>query len=88
MIMEISLCLEYSDISYITREMIDKQIPNSYAQIQVKTEAYNKIVKIEFLAIYDSPNIVDNKQRYDMFVKAYWLDNVESGGGKVSFGGN
>jgi hypothetical protein len=28
-------------------------------------------VKNEFLAIEDMPNIVDGKQRYDMFVKAY-----------------
>jgi hypothetical protein len=52
MILENSLCSEYSDISwYTTRGMIDKQIPNSYAQIQVKIEVYNKIVKNEYLAI-------------------------------------
>jgi putative transposase len=49
----------------------DKQIPNSYPQLQGKIEAYNKIVKNEFLALEDIPNIDDGKQRYDMFVKAY-----------------
>jgi transposase InsO family protein len=44
----------------------DKQIP-----LQGKIETYNKIVKNEFLAIEDIPNIVDGKQRYDIFVKAY-----------------
>ena len=34
-------------------------------------EAYNKIVKNEFLAIEDIPSIDDGKLRYDMFVKAY-----------------
>ena len=34
-------------------------------------EAYNKIVKNEFLAIEDMPNINDGKLRYDIFVKAY-----------------
>jgi hypothetical protein len=33
-------------------------------------EAYNKIVKNEFLAVEALPNIDDGKQRYDMFVKA------------------
>ena len=34
-------------------------------------EAYNKIVKNEFLAVEDIPNINDGKLRYDIFVKAY-----------------
>jgi hypothetical protein len=34
-------------------------------------EAYNKIVKNEFLAVEDIPNIDDGKLRYDMFVKTY-----------------
>ena len=38
---------------------------------QGKIEAYNKIVKNEFLALEDILNIDDGKQRYDMFVKAY-----------------
>jgi transposase InsO family protein len=49
----------------------DKRIPNSYPQLQGKIEAYNKIVKNEFLAIEDIPNIDEGKLRYDMFVKAY-----------------
>ena len=34
-------------------------------------EAYNKIVKNEFLAVEDISSINDGKLRYDMFVKAY-----------------
>ena len=34
-------------------------------------EAYNKIVKNEFIAIEDIPNINNGKLRYDIFVKAY-----------------
>src|ERR671913_622375 len=49
----------------------DKRIPNCYPQLQWKIEAYNKIVKNEFLAIEDISNIDDGKLRYDMFVKAY-----------------
>ena len=49
----------------------DKRIPNSYPQLQGKIEAYNKIVKIEFLALEDIKNIDDGKLRYDMFVKTY-----------------
>jgi transposase InsO family protein len=49
----------------------DKRIPNSYPQLQGKIEAYNKIVKNEFLALEDILNIDDGKLRYDMFVKAY-----------------
>jgi transposase InsO family protein len=49
----------------------DKQIPNSYPQLQGKVEAYNKIVKNEFLAVEDIPTIDDGKLRYDMFVKTY-----------------
>jgi transposase InsO family protein len=49
----------------------DKRIPNSYPQLQGKIEAYNKIVKNEFLALEAIPNIDDGKLRYDMFVKAY-----------------
>ena len=50
----------------------DKRIPNSYPQLQGKIEAYNKIVKNEFLAAEHIPNIDDGKLRYDdMFAKAY-----------------
>jgi transposase InsO family protein len=51
----------------------DKRIPNSYPQLQGKIEAYNKIVKNEFLAVEDIQDIEDDgKLRDDMlFVKAY-----------------
>ncbi len=49
----------------------DKPIPNSYPQLQGKVEAYNKIVKNEFLLVEDIPNVDDGKIRYDMFVRAY-----------------
>ena len=55
----------------VHNQIKDKQIPNSYPQLQGKVEAYNKIVKNEFIALEDIPNIDDGKQRYDMFVKAY-----------------
>ena len=55
----------------VHNQIKDKQIPNSYPQLQGKIEAYNKTVKNEFLAIEDMPNINDGKLRYDMFVKAY-----------------
>jgi len=49
----------------------DKRIPNSYPQLQGKIEAYNKIVKNEFLALENIPDVKDGKLRYDLFVKAY-----------------
>lgn len=49
----------------------DKRIPKFYPQMQGKIEAYNKIVKNEFLALEDIPNVVEGKLRYNMFVKAY-----------------
>ena len=49
----------------------DKPIPARYPQLQGKIEAYNKIVKNEFLAIENIPNIDDGKRMYCMFVKAY-----------------
>ncbi len=55
----------------VHNQIKDKQIPNSYPQLQRKVEAYNKIVKNEFLAVEDIPNTDDGKIRYDIFVKAY-----------------
>ncbi len=55
----------------VYNQIKDKQIPNSYPQLQGKVEAYNKVVKNEFLALEDILNTDDGKQRYDMFVKAY-----------------
>ena len=49
----------------------DKAIPARYPQLQGKIEAYNKIVKNEFLAIENIPNMEEGKRRYSMFVKAY-----------------
>jgi transposase InsO family protein len=49
----------------------DKPIPKSYPQLQGKVEAYNKIVKNEFLAVEDILIVDDGKLRYDMFVEAY-----------------
>jgi transposase InsO family protein len=55
----------------VHNQIRDKKMPNSYAQLQGKVEAYNKIVKNEFLMLEDIPNIAEGNQRYDMFVKAY-----------------
>ncbi len=49
----------------------DKPIPARYPQLQGKIEAYNKIVKNEFLAVENIPTIEEGKRRYPMFVKAY-----------------
>jgi transposase InsO family protein len=53
------------------KQIKDKRIPKFYPQMQRKIEAYNKIVKNEFLALEDIPNVQEGKLRYDMFVKAY-----------------
>lgn len=57
----------------------DKLIPKFYPQLQGKIEAYNKIVKNEFLKIEDIASIDDGKLKYNMFVKAY-NENREHGG--------
>jgi transposase InsO family protein len=51
----------------------NKPIPNSYPQLQGKVEAYNKIVKNEFLSIEDIANSYDGRTRYErcLFVKSY-----------------
>jgi transposase InsO family protein len=49
----------------------DKPIPKSYPKLQGKVEAYNKIVKNEFLAVEDISSRDDGKVRYDIFVRAY-----------------
>ena len=59
--------------------IITKPIPNSYLQLQGKVDAYNKIVKNEFISVEDISNIDEGKLRYDMFVKAY-NDKREHGG--------
>jgi transposase InsO family protein len=57
----------------------DIAIRNGHPQTQGKIEAYNKIVKNEFLAVEDLASIDDGKIRYAMFVKAY-NDEREHGG--------
>ena len=60
--------------------MKDKPIPNFYPQLQGKVEAYNKIVKNEFISVEDVSSRDVGKLRYDdMFVKAY-NDKSEHGG--------
>ena len=49
----------------------DKSIPVRYPQLQGKIEAYNKIVKNEFLWIENIPKIEERKLMYSMFVKSY-----------------
>ena len=48
----------------------DKPIPNSYPQLQGKVEAYNKIVKNEFLAVEQISSIDEWKVRYDSLLRA------------------
>jgi transposase InsO family protein len=55
----------------VHNQLNDKQIPNSYPQLQRKVESYNKIAKNEFLAVENIPNTDDGKHRYDIFVKPY-----------------
>src|SRR5215510_1706739 len=47
----------------VHNQIKNKQIPNSYPQLQGKVEAYNKIVENEFLAVEALPNKDDGKQR-------------------------
>ena len=49
----------------------DKSIPARYPQLQGKIEAYNKIVKNEFLAVENISDVEEGKRRYSMFVKSY-----------------
>jgi putative transposase len=49
----------------------DKSIPTRYPQLQGKIEAYNKIVKNEFLAVENISDVEEDKIRYSMFVKSY-----------------
>jgi hypothetical protein len=47
--------------------------------LQGKVEAYNKIIKNEFISVEQISSIHEGKVRYDMFVKAY-NDKREHGG--------
>jgi len=49
----------------------DKSIPARYPQLQGKIEAYNKIVKNEFLKVENISNVEEGKKMYSMFIKAY-----------------
>jgi transposase InsO family protein len=57
----------------------DKSIPARYPQLQGKIEAYNKIVKNEFLAVENISDVEEGKRRYSMFVKAYNEDREHGG---------
>jgi len=57
----------------------DKSIPAAYPQLQGKVEAYNKIVKNEFLAVENILDREDGKARYAMFVNAYNMDREHGG---------
>ena len=46
----------------VHNQIKDKQIPKSYPQLQGNVEAYNKIVKSEFIALEDIPNIDDGNK--------------------------
>ena len=57
----------------------DKPIPIRYPQLQGKIEAYNKIVKNEFLKVENISDVEEGKKVYSMFVKAYNEEREHSG---------
>lgn len=57
----------------------DKPIPARYPQLQGKIEAYNKIVKNEFLTVENISDVEEGKRRYSTFVKAYNEEREHSG---------
>jgi transposase InsO family protein len=57
----------------------DKPIPARYPQLPGKIEAYNKIVKNEFLKVENILNIEEGKKMYHMFVKAYNEEREHTG---------
>ncbi|MGE3858583.1 MAG: DDE-type integrase/transposase/recombinase [Nitrososphaeraceae archaeon] len=59
----------------------DKSIPARYPQLQGKIEAYNKIVKNEFLTVENISDVEEGKKVYSMFVKAY---NEERENGSIN----
>jgi transposase InsO family protein len=65
--------LEYNKIK-------DKPIPKSYPQLQGKVEAYNKIVKNEFISVEDISSKDDGKLRYDDNVCQAYNETREHGG--------
>lgn len=75
-----SFCIKKSFKQYLrNKDIKDKPIPAAYPQLQGKVEAYNKIVKNEFLAVENITDNEDGKARYAMFVNAYNM-NREHGG--------
>jgi hypothetical protein len=72
MIMVSSLHPRCSDVFYnVITLKTNPYLPIRYPQLQGKIEAYNKIVKNEFLAIENILNVEEGKKMYSMFVKAY-----------------
>ena len=57
----------------------DKQIPKGYPQEQGKVEAYNKIVKAEFLQIEELKDEKDGAEKYESFVNSYNYEREHGG---------
>src|SRR5574342_923208 len=51
----------------------DKPIPARYPQLQGKIEAYNKIVKNEFLAVENIPDVEEGKRRYSICLSKHTM---------------
>jgi Integrase core domain len=79
MIMVSNLHLKYSNTFLIVIISRVNQFQISIHRFSGKVEAYNKIVKNEFLKIEDIASINDRKVRYGMFVKAYNEDREHGG---------
>ena len=59
----------------------NKPIPNSYPQLQGKVEAYNKVVKNEFLSIEDIANSYDGRTRYERCLSNHTTTHKRAYGG-------
>lgn len=82
---EKAVCIKKSFRKYLKENDIkDKAIPAAYPQLQGKVEAYNKIVKNEFLAVENISDIQDGKARYAQFVNAYNMDREHGGIGGLT----
>ncbi len=66
-------------------DMKDKPIPNSYPQLQGKVEAYNKIVKNEFLFIEDIANSHDGRIRYERCLSSHTTTHKRAWWNKWSY---
>jgi Integrase core domain len=71
MIMESSLRPTYSNAFWSTIISRINEFQILIQSCKGKIEAYNEVVKNEFLALEGMSSIDDGKLRYDMFVKAY-----------------